>query len=100
MLTIQIEDHQLERRLIQKARASGKSVQELARELIAGQLAEPDALDFEIPRMDVRQHTRVIDTPLTEEEEALLAENKEIKLFSQVKDSARYVHQLRRKSAQ
>ena len=97
MLTINIEDNELEQCLLHKAEANGKSVEQLVREMVARQLGKPDKLNFEIPRLDVREHARVIDNVLTAEEEAALAENPDVKPFSHIKDSAKYIHDLRRK---
>lgn len=98
MLTIQITDTDLEQRIVERAKAIGKSVQQLAQELLANQLIDSDEeLGFEIPRLDVRQHAQIIDIPLTAEEEELLAQNPDVKPFSHIKDAAKYVHDIRRK---
>lgn len=98
MLTIQIEDTRLEERLTQKARATGTTVAQLVCDLVAGQLEDPDDdLGFDIPRLDVRDHARVISMPLTSEEEEALAQNPDVKPFSHITDAAKYIHDLRRK---
>ena len=98
MLTIQITDTELEQRIVEKAKAIGKSVQQLAQEMLSHQLIDNDQeLGFEIPRLDVRQHAQIIDTPLTAEEEELLVQNPDVKPFSHIKDAAKYIHDIRRK---
>lgn len=97
MLTIQIEDAQLEQRVAKKAKAIGKSVQEFIKELVAENVGETDELGFEIPRLDVRQHVRIIQNELTEEEERELAQNPDVKPFAHIIDAAKHVHDLRRK---
>ncbi|MEI7584002.1 hypothetical protein [Runella sp.] len=97
MLTIQIEDTQLEQRVAKKAKAIGKSVQEFIKELVAENVAEADELGFEIPRLDVRQHAKIIHHELTEEEEKELVQNPDIKPFAHITDAAKYVHNMRRK---
>lgn len=57
MLTIQITDTELEQRIVEKA--IGKSVQQLAQEMLSNQLIDSDeVLGFEVPRLDVCQHAR------------------------------------------
>lgn len=97
MLTIEIEDAQLEQRIAKKAKAIGKSVQEFIKELVAENVTESDELGFEIPRLDVRQHARLIQNELTEEEEHELAKNPDVRPFAHITDAAQYVHDMRRK---
>jgi predicted nucleotidyltransferase len=97
MLTIQIEDAKLEQRIAKKAKAIGKSVQDFIKELVAENVIETDELSFEIPRLDVRQHAKVIQDELTEEEERELAQNPDVKPFAHISDAAKYVHDMRRK---
>ncbi|MBB3842410.1 putative nucleotidyltransferase [Runella defluvii] len=95
MLTIEIEDAQLEQRIAKKAKAIGKSVQEFIKELVAENVTESDELGFEIPRLDVRQHARIYKPELTEEEEIELAKNPDVRPFSHVTDTVEFARQLR-----
>ncbi len=99
MLTIKfnIEDEQLAQRLVEKAETHGKTVDELVKELVDDQYASTGELDFDYPRLDVREHMEVIQEKLTEEEERILAKNPDVRPYSHIKDPAQYIHDLRRK---
>jgi hypothetical protein len=98
MLTIQIDDTQTEGMLVLKAKASDKSVGQVVRELVAEQFSdpEPDALVY--PRLDVREHARSYEPVLTEEENELLGQVPDVKLFSHVTDTTEFARQLRENS--
>lgn len=99
MLTFEINDAQLEHRILEKARSIGKTAQELLKDLLTKAIQEDIALEklpFEVPKLDYREHISIIDNKLTEEEE-LLANDSSVKVFSHIQDSAKYVHDLRRK---
>lgn len=67
MLTFEINDAQLEHRILEKARAIGKSTQELLKDLLTKAIQEDIALDrlpFEVPKLDYRQYIKIIDEPL------------------------------------
>ena len=67
MLTFEINDAQLEHRILEKARAIGKSTQELLKELLTKAIQEDimlDKLPFEVPKLDYRQYIKIIDEPL------------------------------------
>ncbi len=97
-ININIEDSELEQRLLQEAQANGKSVNELVRELVDEQFADSGTPHFKYTKQDVREHMRVIQYDLTDEEEEILAQNPDVRPFSHIKDSAKYIHDLRRKS--
>ncbi|MCU0340291.1 MAG: hypothetical protein MUE30_10420 [Spirosomaceae bacterium] len=99
MLILEINDTRLEQKIVEKARKIGKSVQELLKDMVAEKVQEEETekLPFDVPRLDIRMHGKVIDTPLTKEEEKILVENPDIKPFAHIDDAAQYVHQLRRK---
>ena len=70
MLTFEINDAQLEHRILEKARTIGKSTQELLKELLTKAIQEDIALDklpFEVPKLDYRQYIKIIDEPLGDE---------------------------------
>ena len=67
MLTFEINDAQLEHRILEKARIIGKPVQELLKDLLTKAIQEDIALDklpFEVPKLDYRQYIKIIDEPL------------------------------------
>ncbi len=96
MLTIQIEDAQLEQLIIEKARSIGQTAQEFLRDLAVRETKKKDKLPFEIPRLDYRDHITIIDYDIDDEEE-LLTKDTSMPLFSHITDSAKYVHDMRRK---
>ncbi len=100
MLTIQIEDSGLEERLLKRAEAVGTSVQQLVRDLVVGQLGNPDELGFEIPRLDVRAHARSYAPELSAEEREALEKNPDVKPFSHVTDTVAFARQLRKNAWQ
>lgn len=70
MLTFEINDAQLEHRILEKARAIGKSTQELLKELLTKAIQEDIALEklpFEVPKLDYRQYIKIINEPLGDE---------------------------------
>lgn len=97
MLTIQIENEKLAQRLIKQAETEGRSVDAMVQEVISEAFDSPDELGIEYPRLDVREHMEVINNVLTAEEEELLAQNPDVRPFSHIEDSAKYIHDLRRK---
>ncbi len=96
MLTIHIDDAQLEQRIIEKAKSIGQTAQEFLRDLAVRETTKKDKLPFEIPRLDYRNHISIIDYDIEDEEE-LLAEDTSMPLFAHITDSAKYVHDVRRK---
>ena len=67
MLTFEINDAQLEHQILEKARAIGKSTQELLKQLLTKAIQEDimlDKLPFEVPKLDYRQYIKIIDEPL------------------------------------
>ena len=98
MLTIQIKDAQLEQRILEKARVFGKTAQEFLADFLAKELKEEplEKLPFEIPHLDWREHSHIIEYQLTEEE-LEIANDSSVKPFSHIVDSAKCVHEMRRK---
>jgi hypothetical protein len=97
MLTIQIDDAQLERLIIEKAKSIGQTAQEFLKDLAVRETKTIDKLPFEIPRLDVRTHSRLYTPELTEEEQAF-TDDPSIKPFSHVTDTIAFSRQLRTKS--
>ncbi len=70
MLTFEINDAQLEHRVLEKARAIGKSTQEFLKDLLTKAIQEDivlDELPFEVPKLDYRQYIKIIDEPLDDD---------------------------------
>ena len=99
MLTIQIIDAQLEQRILEKARAFGKTAQEFLAEFLAKELKEEtvEKLPFEIPHLDWREHSHIYAPNLTDEELTLIEESPVVP-FSHVEDTIAFAKQLRNNS--
>ena len=98
MLTFEINDAQLEHLILEKARAIGKSTQELLKDLLTKAIQEDIALDklpFEVPKLDYRNHSSIYNPELSEEE-SLLADDASIMPFAHVSDTVEYANQLRK----
>ena len=93
MLTFEINDVQLEQKIIKKAQSIGKTVQELFKDWIAQETIEEETLPFDVPKLDYREHIKIIDFGI---DDAVNKEN--VPLFSHIGDSAKYVHDLRQKT--
>ena len=94
MLTLEINDARLEQKILEKARSIGKSVQELMKDFVVEKIQEEEKeekLPFDVPKLDYRKYISIIDYGI--EDEDISKEN--TPLFSDVKDSAKYVHNLR-----
>ena len=94
MLTLEINDARLEQKIIEKAQSIGKSVQELMKDFVVEKIQEEEKeeqLPFDVPKLDYRKYISIIDYGI--EDEDISKEN--TPLFSDVKDSAKYVHNLR-----
>ncbi|MFD1628495.1 hypothetical protein [Pseudopedobacter beijingensis] len=90
MLTVNINDSHLEKRIAEKARLIGKSTQELVKDLLADALlAGNEGLDYQ--KLNPKEHGYLIDT---NGEEDIVAE--ETVLFSHVEDTAAFVDNLRK----
>ena len=71
MLTLEINDARLEQKILEKARAIGKSVQELLKDFVEEKIQEeekPDKLPFDVPKLDYRKYAHIYEPELTEEE--------------------------------
>jgi len=94
MLTLEINDARLEKKILEKARTIGKSVQELLNDFVVEKIQEDekqDKLPFEFTKLDYRKHIKIIDYGIDDEE---LSKEK-TPLFSDIGDTAEYVHNLR-----
>jgi hypothetical protein len=97
MLTIQIDDAQLEQRIVEAAKAIGQTAQEFLRDLAMRETKTITKLPFEIPRLNVRAHSHIYAPELTEEE-LLFTDDPSVKPFSHVTDTITFSRQLRTKS--
>jgi hypothetical protein len=94
MLTIQIDDAQLEQRIVEAAKAIGQTAQEFLRDLAMRETKTITKLPFEIPRLDPALYAQTIDFGIDDENL-----NKEtITLFAQVHDAGEYIHNLRKQT--
>ena len=97
MITVQIDDISLEQHITNRAKMIGKTAQQFVRDMLSDNLGVSESNDFVIQKLDYKKHSKVIFNQLTEEEEAMVAANPSVKLFSHIEDSAEYVHTIRRK---
>ena len=98
MLTLEINDPRLEQKILEKARAIGKSVQELVEDIVAEKMQAdetPETLPFDVPKLDYRKYVHVYDPQLTEEE-LLAADDDTVLPFSHVTDTVEYARTLRK----
>ena len=98
MLTFEINDAQLEHRILEKARIIGKSTQELLKDLLTKAIQEDitlDKLPFEVPKLDYRNHSSIYN-PEISEEESLLADDTSVVPFAHVSDTVEFANQLRK----
>ena len=67
MLTLEINDARLEQKILEKARAIGKSVQELVQDIVAEKMQAdetPETLPFHVPKLDYRNHSSIYNPEL------------------------------------
>ena len=98
MLTFEIDDAQLERRILEKAQAIGKSAQELLKDILTKAIQEEvtlETLPFEVPKLDYRKHSSIYNPELSEEE-SLLADDASVMPFAHVSDTVEFANQLRK----
>jgi hypothetical protein len=100
MLTIQISDQRLEKRIADKAQQIGQTVQDFVESLLSENLPNDDLRPNEEPifvfqKLDHMKHGYIIRHELSEEELALIDDTP---LFQHVTDSAKFAKELREKS--
>jgi hypothetical protein len=94
MLTLEINDARLEQKILEKARAIGKSVQELVRDIVAEKMQAdetPETLPFDIPKLDYRQYVRIYEPDIETTDD-----DSTVQPFSHVTDTVEYARQLRK----
>jgi hypothetical protein len=95
MLTIQIDDAQLEQRIVETAKAIGQTAQEFLKDLAMRETKTITKLPFEIPRLDYRNHITIIDYELEDEESI-----DDAPLFQNVGDTIEFAKKLREEAWQ
>lgn len=96
MLTVEINDTQLEQLIEKKAFENGMTTQAFVQNVLSLNVHEQDiasqTLPFVIPSLDYKEHISTINYGITDE-----SISKEIvPLFSSINDAAEYGHNLRR----
>ena len=72
MLTLEINDAQLEQKILEKARSIGKSVEELMKDFVVEKIQEEEKeeqLPFDVPKLDYRKYISIIDYGNEDEDE-------------------------------
>ena len=100
MLTYQVENPQLEQRILKKAHSIGQTVQQFITDSLMERLGESNENDFVVPRMDIREHSYIYTPSICEEEQKEMAQHPDDKPFSNIKDTEKFARELRAKSWQ
>ena len=95
MLTLEINDANLEEKIIEKARSFGKTAQQFLKDLVVDEVAETEELGFEIPHLDYRKHIKIIDYVIENEESI-----DDTPLFQNGMDSIVFAKKLRKEAWQ
>lgn len=91
MLTININDVHLEKRIAEKAHSIGKSMQQIVEEMLSNALPEKsEGLYYQ--KLDPKSYGYFIDIDVDES----VSDNDNNELFSYVQDSEKYVENLRK----
>jgi hypothetical protein len=98
MLTYQVENPQLEQRILKKARSIGQTAQQFITDSLLERLEKSNENDFDIPRMDIREHSYVYTPSISEEEQKEMVQYPDIKPFSDIKDTEQFARELRTKA--
>ena len=91
MLTVEINDTQLEQLIEKKAFEKGMTTQAFVQNVLSLNVHE-QMLPFEIPSLDYKEHISTINYGITDES----ISKETVHLFSSVNDAAEYGHNLRR----
>lgn len=100
MLTYQVENPQLEQRILTKARSIGQTVQQFITDSLLERLEKSNEHDFVVPRMDIREHSYVYAPLISEEEQKEISLNPDIKPFSDIENVEKFARELRKKAWQ
>ena len=98
MLTYQVENPQLEQRIMKKARSIGQTVQQFITDSLLERLEKSSENDFDIPRMDIREHSYVYTPLISEEEQEEMAQSLDIKPFIDIENVEEFARELRNKA--
>lgn len=99
MLTLEINDARLEQKISEKARAIGKSVQELLKDFVVEKFQEEEKLEtlpFDVPKLDYRKYIKIIDNHELTDEDLLHSDDSNVSPFAHVTDTVEYARQLRK----
>ena len=89
MLIIQVNDTQLEARLVQRAQMTGKPAHQIAEELLTEALDQLAPVQLSVPKLDPKQHSRLLQfdvEPSTDDAPT----------FGHISDTAQFASALRR----
>jgi negative regulator of replication initiation len=93
MITLEINDAQLEQKIIEKAKAIGKTAQDFLRNIVEEKVEEStEKLPFEVPKLDYRKFSKIYEPEYVDEN------IEQVKLFSQVKNTKEFAKKLRNNS--
>ncbi len=95
MITITISDKELEKRIVDDARETGISTQEFVENILSESTKHANRSAFASKKLDPNEYVHILNFELSEEE-LVLANDPSVKPFSDITDSAEYIHQLRR----
>ena len=99
MLTLETNDARLEQKISEKARAIGKSVQELLKDFVVEKFQEEEKLEtlpFDVPKLDYRKYIKIIDNHELTDEDLLHSDDSNVSPFAHVTDTVEYARQLRK----
>jgi hypothetical protein len=100
MLIYQVENPQLEQRILKKARSIGQTVQQFITDSLIERLEKSNENDFVIPQMDIREHSYIYTPSISEEEQKEMAQNPDNKPFNDIKNTEEFARELRKKAWQ
>jgi hypothetical protein len=100
MLIYQVENPQLEQRILKKARSIGQTVQQFITDSLLERLEKSTENDFVIPQMDIREHSYIYTPSISEEEQKEMEQAPDNKPFNDIKDVEGFARELRKKAWQ
>jgi hypothetical protein len=100
MLTYQVENPQLEQRILKKARSIGQTVQQFITDSLLERLEKSNENDFQIPKMDIREHSYIYTPLISEEEQKEIDKIPGNKPFSDIDNTEEFARELRTKAWQ
>lgn len=89
MLTIRVNDAQLERQLIEQARVKGKTAEQFAESLLVQAINQLSSHPFSFPRLDPSQHSRTLQFDVDPQTD-------DAPVFGEISDAVEFAKHLRR----